>query len=51
MMPELGKYAVSVLTAYGVSLALLVGIVALSLIAGRRARAAMRAVERETRGS
>lgn len=31
MMPDLGKYAVHVLSVYGVGLALLVGLVALSL--------------------
>ncbi len=36
MMPDLGKYAAEVLAAYGVSLALIVGIVALSV--GRAAR-------------
>jgi heme exporter protein D len=36
MMPDLGKYAVEVLAAYGVSLALLAGIVGLSVARARR---------------
>ena len=38
MMPDLGKYAVSVLGAYGASIALLVMIVGLSLRGAARAR-------------
>ena len=37
-MPELGKYAAEVTLAYGVSLILLVGIIALSVRQGRRVR-------------
>ena len=48
-MPDLGKYADAVLSAYGVSILLLVGIVALTLIRGRRVRAEMDAVERRGR--
>lgn len=44
-MPDLGKYAEAVLSAYAVSLVLLAGIVMLSLWAGRRARAALREIE------
>jgi heme exporter protein D len=46
-MPDLGKYAAEVLSAYAVSLLLLGGLVALSLRRGRAARAALRDVERE----
>jgi heme exporter protein D len=49
MMPELGKYAAAVLSAYGVTFVILAGIVALSLIAGRRARAELDAVEQRNR--
>jgi len=45
MMPDLGKYADTVLSAYGASILLLVAIVALSLIRGRKVRAEMEAVE------
>lgn len=45
MMPDLGKYAVSVLAAYGTSLILLAGIVWISLWRGARVRDALRAVE------
>ena len=37
-MPELGKYAATVLSAYGISLALLAGIVVLSVAQSRRVR-------------
>ena len=46
-MPDLGKYADVVLSAYGVSLLLLIGIVVLSLWTGRRARAALEQIEAE----
>ena len=45
-MPDLGKYADAVLSAYAVSIVLLVAIVALSLWRGRRVRAQMIAVEK-----
>ena len=45
-MPELGKYADTVLSAYAVSLALLFGIVAISLWQSRKARARLDLVER-----
>lgn len=38
MMPDLGRYAFEVLAAYGVSLTLLAGIVALSVVRARRVR-------------
>ena len=37
-MPDLGKYAVEVGLAYGVSLALLLGIVWISVVQSRRAK-------------
>jgi heme exporter protein D len=37
-MPELGKYAVEVSLAYGISLALLLGIVWISVTQSRRAK-------------
>ncbi|NIZ09846.1 heme exporter protein CcmD [Pseudooceanicola sp. HF7] len=45
MMVDLGKYAGTVLSAYGVSLVLIGGIVALSLWRARRMKAQLRAVE------
>ena len=45
-MPDLGKYADAVLSAYGASIFLLVAIVVLTLWRGRRVRAEMEAVER-----
>lgn len=45
MMPELGKYAAAVLSSYGVSLALMIGLVALSLLRGARVRRQLDEVE------
>lgn len=47
-MIELGKYATTVVAAYGTSLVLLVGIVVQSVIANARARRALK--EHENRG-
>ncbi len=44
-MPDLGKYAVEVLSAYGISLALLAGIVWLSVRRSRAVKAALEKVE------
>ncbi|WP_116084218.1 heme exporter protein CcmD [Tropicimonas sp. IMCC34011] len=46
-MPELGKYAAEVLSAYGISLTLLAGLVLWSVIAGRRMRARLAKAEDE----
>ncbi|APE43959.1 heme exporter protein CcmD [Sulfitobacter alexandrii] len=48
MMPDLGKYAVEVLSAYAVSLLLLLVLVLWTLRRGRAARATLDAAERET---
>lgn len=45
MIPDLGKYAFEVLAAYGVSIALLVAIVVMSLRRSRRVRAQLEAIE------
>ncbi|KGJ04687.1 heme transporter CcmD [Paracoccus sphaerophysae] len=45
-MMEFGKYAVPVLAAWGISLALLAGLVAQTLAAAARARRALEEVER-----
>ena len=47
MMPDLGKYAVEVLSAYAASLSILAGLIILTLRRGRAARAALDQVERE----
>ena len=47
-MPDLGKYATEVLSAYGVTLLLMAGLVLLSLRRGRKARAALQSIEQET---
>lgn len=44
-MPDLGKYGETVLSAYGVSILLLVAVVGLSLWRGRKIRAALAEVE------
>lgn len=48
-MPELGKYAVEVLSAYAASLVLLALLIVLTLRRGRAARAALKEAEQETR--
>jgi heme exporter protein D len=48
-MPDLGRYAFEVLTAYGVSIALLVGIVALSLAKSARVKRDLDAAEARIR--
>ncbi len=45
MMPELGKYAVAVLSAYGAGIGLIAALVAVSLWQSRKVRAALRAAE------
>jgi len=45
-MPDLGNYVQAVLSAYVLSIVLLVAIVAFSLWHGRRVRAEMRDIER-----
>ena len=45
MMPDLGKYAAAVLSSYGVTIVLLVALVALSLRRARRVRERLRDVE------
>ena len=47
-MPDLGKYADTVLSAYAVTIALMLGIVVLSLVKGRRVRAQLQSVEERT---
>lgn len=48
-MPDLGKYADAVLSAYAVSIVLLVGFVLLTLWRGRRVRVEMQDVERRSK--
>jgi len=45
MIPELGKYAGAVLSSYGISLALLAGLILLSLWRGARIRRQLDEVE------
>jgi heme exporter protein D len=45
MMPDLGKYAASVLSAYGVSLVLLAALVLLTLRRGAAARRGLDAID------
>ncbi len=49
-MPDLGKYAVEVLAAYGVSLTLLVAITVMSWRSSRRQKAALEATEARLNG-
>ncbi len=48
-MPDLGKYADTVLSAYGVSILLLVGLLVLTLWRGAKVRAALKDVEERMR--
>ena len=45
MMPDLGRYAVAVLSSYGASIGLLVAVVALTLWQGRRVKRQLAEVE------
>ncbi|SDN35956.1 heme exporter protein D [Lutimaribacter pacificus] len=49
MMPELGKYAGAVLSSYGISLALLLLLVAVSVRRARRMRRELEEVEKRIR--
>ncbi len=49
MMPELGKYAVAVLGSYGLTLALLGGLGALSVVRARRVRRQLETLEQRMR--
>lgn len=50
MMPELGKYAGAVLSAYGLSLVLIAGIVAVSVVRARRVARALNAAREHPDG-
>ncbi|KAE9631856.1 heme exporter protein CcmD [Parasedimentitalea maritima] len=50
-MPDLGKYAETVLSAYVASIALLVLLVVISVVRGRRVRAEMDKVEKRVMGN
>lgn len=45
MMPDLGKYAVAVLSAYGASLVLLAGLLLVTLRRGRKVRSELDRIE------
>nr|WP_325249562.1 heme exporter protein CcmD [Amylibacter sp.] len=49
MIPDLGKYATDVLSAYAIALVLLIGLVALSLRQSVKARKALNDAERKSR--
>jgi len=51
MMPDLGKYAGAVLSAYGASLAGLIGLVAVSLWQGARMKRTLRDVEARSKAA
>ncbi len=50
MIPDLGKYAGTVLGAYGAALALLVALVALTLWQGARVKRALEEIEARAKG-
>jgi len=45
MLPDLGKYADAVLSVYGASIVLLVGLVLMTVLKGRRVRTQMQEIE------
>ena len=45
MIPDLGKYTETVLSAYGISIVLFVALVVLSVMRGRRVRTELKSVE------
>lgn len=47
MIPDLGSYAGTVLAAYGVTLALLIGLIGVSLVRAARVRRALARIERD----
>lgn len=49
MMPDLGKYAETVLSAYAVSVVLIVVLVLLSIRRGRKVKSQLEAVEKKVR--
>ena len=49
MMPELGKYAATVLSAYGVSIVLILGLVAVSMIRAARVKRQLQDVEEKAK--
>ncbi len=51
MLPDLGKYTDTVLSAYGVSIALLILLVVVSIWRGRKVRAEMERVENRISGN
>lgn len=51
MLPDLGKYADTVLSAYAASLLLLVVLVVMSIRRGRKVRREMESVEKRARGN
>jgi len=50
-MPDLGKYADTVLSAYGASILLLIALVVFSVLRGRKTRAEMEKIEHRMRGN
>lgn len=51
MMPDLGKYAITVLSAYGASITVLIALVALTLRRGRKVRVELEHIEQRMRGN
>lgn len=51
MIPDLGKYAATVLGAYGATLAVLAVLIIATVMRGRKVRAELEAVEQRIRGN
>lgn len=50
-MPDLGKYAEAVLSAYSVSLVLIVALVVMSLMRSKKVKAQLDAIEQKVKGN
>nr|WP_299843632.1 heme exporter protein CcmD [uncultured Roseovarius sp.] len=51
MMPELGKYADTVLSAYAVSIVLILGLVLVSLLRAKKVKSQLQEVEMKAKGN
>ncbi len=49
MMPDLGKYAEAVLSSYALSIVLIAGLIAVSLIRARRVKKDLQGIERRVK--
>ncbi|WP_424934210.1 heme exporter protein CcmD [Amaricoccus macauensis] len=50
MIPDLGRYSITILGAYGITIALIGGLAAFSILRSKRVRQALDRAEAEVRG-